>query len=308
MSFAGDLISGVRRAQTIIVPESALYILCMDVEEIIEELEFYDGTFPRQALKEAVVKKEQITPLLLKILEEAADNIEDLLEQEDYMAHIYAMFLSAQFREKRAYPLIVNFFSVPGEISLEVTGDVVTEYLDRILASVCGGDVGLIKQLAENEAADEFVRIAALESLVCLVAIGQKPREEVLAYYKSLFESGLSKQHSLFGGGLVACCTDLYPEEMYPEIKRAFEEDLIDESFIDLNWVDRQLALGREAVLAELQDSRYQLIDSTIRELEWWAGFQPPAQQQPIVKKKKIGRNEPCPCGSGKKYKKCCGT
>lgn len=23
--------------------------------------------------------------------------------------------------------------------------------------------------------------------------------------------------------------------------------------------------------------------------------------------KKKIGRNEPCPCGSGKKYKKCCG-
>jgi hypothetical protein len=26
-----------------------------------------------------------------------------------------------------------------------------------------------------------------------------------------------------------------------------------------------------------------------------------------IVKGKKIGRNEPCPCGSGKKYKKCCG-
>lgn len=25
------------------------------------------------------------------------------------------------------------------------------------------------------------------------------------------------------------------------------------------------------------------------------------------VKKKKIGRNDPCPCGSGKKYKKCCG-
>ena len=26
-----------------------------------------------------------------------------------------------------------------------------------------------------------------------------------------------------------------------------------------------------------------------------------------IVKPKKIGRNEPCPCGSGKKYKQCCG-
>ncbi|WMJ78782.1 MULTISPECIES: preprotein translocase subunit SecA [unclassified Sedimentibacter] len=30
---------------------------------------------------------------------------------------------------------------------------------------------------------------------------------------------------------------------------------------------------------------------------------------QPVVKReKKIGRNDPCPCGSGKKYKKCCGA
>ena len=29
---------------------------------------------------------------------------------------------------------------------------------------------------------------------------------------------------------------------------------------------------------------------------------------QPIVKGKEPGRNDPCPCGSGKKYKKCCGA
>tara|TARA_R110002096_G_scaffold16898_11_gene58067 strand:+ start:42864 stop:43478 length:615 start_codon:yes stop_codon:yes gene_type:complete len=28
----------------------------------------------------------------------------------------------------------------------------------------------------------------------------------------------------------------------------------------------------------------------------------------PIVKAKKVGRNEPCPCASGKKYKRCCGA
>ena len=28
---------------------------------------------------------------------------------------------------------------------------------------------------------------------------------------------------------------------------------------------------------------------------------------KPIVKKEKIGRNDLCPCGSGKKYKDCCG-
>lgn len=32
-----------------------------------------------------------------------------------------------------------------------------------------------------------------------------------------------------------------------------------------------------------------------------------PEPVQPIVAKEKVGRNDPCPCGSGKKYKKCCG-
>ena len=30
-------------------------------------------------------------------------------------------------------------------------------------------------------------------------------------------------------------------------------------------------------------------------------------QQRTVVKKNKVGRNDPCPCGSGKKYKHCCG-
>ena len=29
---------------------------------------------------------------------------------------------------------------------------------------------------------------------------------------------------------------------------------------------------------------------------------------KPLKAEKKVLRNEPCPCGSGKKYKKCCGT
>jgi len=29
--------------------------------------------------------------------------------------------------------------------------------------------------------------------------------------------------------------------------------------------------------------------------------------KQPVVKETKVGRNDPCPCGSGKKYKNCCG-
>lgn len=32
----------------------------------------------------------------------------------------------------------------------------------------------------------------------------------------------------------------------------------------------------------------------------------PPTQKQMSRKPPKVGRNEPCPCGSGKKFKKCC--
>ena len=39
--------------------------------------------------------------------------------------------------------------------------------------------------------------------------------------------------------------------------------------------------------------------------LKQLADIKPPVVQQ--EKQKKIGRNDPCPCGSGKKYKRCCG-
>jgi len=29
---------------------------------------------------------------------------------------------------------------------------------------------------------------------------------------------------------------------------------------------------------------------------------------EPIKADQQVGRNDPCPCGSGKKYKKCCGA
>jgi preprotein translocase subunit SecA len=39
-----------------------------------------------------------------------------------------------------------------------------------------------------------------------------------------------------------------------------------------------------------------------------FVGGEASAPKQPVLAKKQVGRNEPCPCGSGKKYKKCCGA
>ncbi|MEO8096388.1 MAG: preprotein translocase subunit SecA [Acidobacteriota bacterium] len=39
-----------------------------------------------------------------------------------------------------------------------------------------------------------------------------------------------------------------------------------------------------------------------------FVGGEPSKPNQPVIAKKTVGRNDPCPCGSGKKYKKCCGA
>ncbi len=43
------------------------------------------------------------------------------------------------------------------------------------------------------------------------------------------------------------------------------------------------------------------------RNITYGAPEKSEAKRQPVITSQKIGRNDPCPCGSGKKYKKCCG-
>ena len=279
----------------------------MNTQEILEELKYNTGVFPRRALQEAVASKEQITPALLKIIEDAT-LLPEVLYDESYIAHIYAMYLLAQFGERRAYPLIVEFFSIPGEITLDCTGDVVTEDLHRILASVAHGDTSLIKSLAENNDANEYVRGAALDALLTQLVCGEATRQEVMAYYQSLFRGGLTREPSQVWASLVSCSTDLYPEEVVGDIRQAFEEGLVDEMFIDVRYVMEAFARDREIVLRELwRDRKRRFIEDLIEDMEWWACFHRSTKSQVAMQKEKVGRNDPCRCGSGKKFKRCCG-
>jgi hypothetical protein len=87
------------------------------------------------------------------------------------MPHIYTLFLLAQFRETRAYPQVIRLAELPPQtLDLLVGGDFVTESVDRILASVCGGDIAPIQHLIENEQAGSDARMAGISSLTILVA------------------------------------------------------------------------------------------------------------------------------------------
>jgi uncharacterized protein len=40
----------------------------------------------------------------------------------------------------------------------------------------------------------------------------------------------------------------------------------------------------------------------------WRDPDRPLPQREQLLRSTKVGRNDPCPCGSGKKFKKCCGS
>ena len=77
---------------------------------------------------------------------------------------------------------------------------------------------------------------------------------------------------------------DLYPEELYTDIKHAYDEELIEPGFIGLDDVDKTLKRGKERVLDELHhNQRYSLITDTITEMDWWACFHPEGHAVPNV-------------------------
>ena len=75
---------------------------------------------------------------------------------------------------------------------------------------------------------------------------------------------------------------------------------------IALSGTDEEASIANEDELIEVA---HELIPRCVVSLSDWrlrSGL-PPAAAMPSTTGTKVGRNDPCPCGSGKKYKRCCG-
>lgn len=304
----------------------------METAEILSRFERFTGKFEREAVDAAVAHRDEVIPGLLHALEEISDpeRAVQIDAEDDSMAHLYAVYLLAQFRETRAYPLLVRIAKLPGDLLDSLFGDFTACDLGNVLASVCGGDLTGIQSIVENEEADEWARGSALQSLTVLVGAGEKDREEIVDYFASLFRGKLARtsENEVVWDQLVSCSADICAKEILSDIEQAYADDLVDPQYVGLEDVQRDFAMGKEQVLARLAtDPHHHLIVDTVKEMEWWECFKEkkPISPQPVDNRNsigspwldptapfkrstpKIGRNDPCPCGSGKKYKKCCG-
>ena len=65
--------------------------------------------------------------------------------------------------------------------------------------------------------------------------------------------------------------------------------------------------LKSDPEIMDILESRYRKMKGVGQSLVERHSSKKPHKHTVGVREKKIGRNDPCPCGSGKKYKKCCG-
>ena len=275
-------------------------------------------------------------PVLLGALEEAVAVARDEKEPEGE-AHFFAAFLLVELEVDEAFPALLSGFTLPGERAFDLFGDAVHELLPRALALFSRKGTEQIDALLQDTRVDKFVRWAASNAYKLLVRDGVISRDVAVAKLHGHLKSYIANEERDLIAPIICELSDLAAEETWKTIKAAYDRDLVDTSVVDLEFVEMQIGNGEETFQESIARCPPSGIPDTIEELSHWAAFceteetsacpeaipasespvprpnfsyRDPDQPQPVgtvrLDQTRIGRNDPCPCGSGKKFKKCC--
>ncbi|HEY9060202.1 MAG TPA: DUF1186 domain-containing protein [Pseudobacteroides sp.] len=278
------------------------------VSELIKLIEFNKVGFPEPVLRNLVTREQEAVPVLMDVLKKVYDNYKRYANDDDYFGHIYAIYLLAQFRVSDAYKVYVDMLRLPGDLVYKLFGDSVCESTGRLLASLCGNDYEPIKSIIIDDSIDDVIRSHAVAAIAILAVQGVLNREEALKYYKDLLISDNWDKNESVMAEIVSACSDLYPAEVIDEIKTVYEKELVDVLVIELDDVEEILKMDKDEVLERTgNDIYYHYIDDAIEEIKDWNCFYQSGSQTALGESEKVGPNQLCPCGSGRKYKKCCG-
>jgi uncharacterized protein YchJ len=301
----------------------------MTVSEILDALSENRGFFPREAVEAAVADWEEISDEFVAVLERTAEDPEGVADRENYMLHLYAMYLCAEKRDTRALSPVLRILSYPDDRTLErLLSDTLTNAGGRIVASLFDGDIEPIQSLIEKRDAWDFARDQGIHALEILYLHGFIERQTLINYIYALFNGRLEREPSHVWNGLVGAATDLKLTDLVDHIRAAYAEGLVDTLFASEEELVEEIETPEAASRhLSLDNPHLQLINSTVESMHWWAAFEENRKRRPARlpntshfpaihghpgetfqrSGRKVGRNEPCPCGSGRKYKQCCG-
>ena len=312
------------------------------IEELVEALDLMAGPQLEKAVRYAHQLGMGFAPQWIGIIEKATEcaAVDDLPGN----AHTIALFLLTELRAKQALPAIIKSFSLNSDQLDVMWGDVTTELLPRILAALADGQIDLIDSLIANKSIDEYVRWSAASSFVLLVRDGAISRAEAITRLRAHLDRTITELDRGNSCGLVLALESLAAADALDAIKEVFRLELIPTMLMSLELVEENIASGDAYIQAEFERYGPTGIPDAIEELRKWHFFDefdptakaasdkitngkysslPPWLQAKLEDgnssegydspstiqnaEPHVGRNSPCPCGSGKKFKKCCG-
>jgi hypothetical protein len=197
---------------------------------------------------------------------------------------------------------------------IDAEDDWLREEMPIFYAAVGSAAIEPITRLLMNADGDLWVRSGAGDALAEMAEQRPDLRPQILPLLEqALLTAG---EEDTLAGYIITNLLDIGAHESLPLIEQAFSEERVDLSVVQLPDVQEHFELP---VTAEWVDIRWtqddELADDEYNEeIETdEMGLAPPdvpeePAQTPFVAGPKVGRNESCPCGSGKKYKKCCGA
>lgn len=287
-----------------------------EVQKTIEDIKYLNGSLPKAAFQVIVENKEEAIPYLREAIDYAISKGKML--DENYQLHFYALYLLGEFQDRESFSKIMELTSLPDGIAEYLLGDCITTDLRDILYNTYDGNMALLKKSIYDRNIDEFVRSAMLDVMGQLYLDGTL--EEIK--WKDFLKQGVydAREYDYVYNSIGHVLCKCHFVDMLPEIHYMFDNGLLDEmcmgkydSYVDAmfeyhenedrfckNSFCATEALRNWAMFSEPEEnvSEEKDFEKLIRMLE--------REGDKSVRKTKIGRNDPCPCGSGKKYKHCC--
>jgi len=216
--------------------------------------------------------------------------------EEEYWIPIHAWRILCELDVNEAVEPLISMFN-------EYPEDDYCEYLDIELPEVVarlskGSHLKILSDLLYDKSKSINARILALRTIELSGRYFDFCASECLDILAHCLDNSDHEQRD-FNGFIVAAMLHLdRPESKIDSIRKAFNNDIVDLTIVgDLEDVEMELGLRDKR---ETPERNYRLEKYPQLELLNESNKLPPA------KKKKLGRNDICPCGSGKKYKKCC--
>ena len=285
----------------------------MDPFKILQSLNRESG-LPTEAIQAARAGKDSVIPLFLRAFEEVGSP-----GRTDYDAALFFAFhLLGEWRVKAAYPVLATFLRKPPEVVDAILGGAVTETTHRVIASVFDGNLQPLCDIIHDEDADEFVRSRMIEAIALLTLRGDVSREWSEQFLRECYDRLRPQDYCYVWSGWQQSIAWLGLSSLKPLVERAFAQGCIEKawlSYADFEG-DLQYTLDHPDAPPFRAENDLTLFDDTILELSTWAAFNPePRAEKPAPVSfydpkrnpfRNVGRNDPCPCGSGKKFKKCC--